>query len=358
MVYQPNKALHPGLTLQRVLDSLDMTQRNLSERTGLSEKHLSQIINGEASITIDTALLLENALGGSAAFWANLEKNHQETTARLDRESLLEDEVHLLKNFPYKDLVTHGYIEDTKKPKERVYNLWKFFGVNSLAFVRTTEAVAYRKKDGSGVKSEALAAWLRCGEIESKKLSMDDYDVTSLKSALADIRKMTAHSHEGFFVELQDMLSNVGVGLVCVPHFAHTQVHGATRWIGKNPILQLSVRGRDADKFWFTLFHELGHILTHGKKEEFLEFDKDHKDEKEAEADEFAQKTLLPALSYKEFVKVGDFSSTAIKLFASSIEVDPGIVLGRLKHDKLVGFAYLNHLHSKLCINGQFQEEP
>lgn len=65
-----------------------MTQKSLSERTGLTEKHISKIINGEASVTVETALLLENALGGTASFWINLEKNYQETKARLERRNV------------------------------------------------------------------------------------------------------------------------------------------------------------------------------------------------------------------------------------------------------------------------------
>lgn len=351
MVYQPNKALHPGLTILRILSDLGMTQKNLSERTGLSEKHLSQIVNGEASITVETALLLENAIGGSASFWTNLDKNYQEIRAKSERQEQLEQEAALVKDFPYNDLAKFGYVENTRKPHERVQNLWQFFGVNSLSFVKSTEAVAYRRQDGKGVKSEALAAWLRCGEIDSKKLQLNEYSSSSLRESIQDIKKLTSRENKNFFIEIQNILSSSGVGLVCVPHFTHTQVYGATRWIGKNPILQLSIRGKDADKFWFTLFHELGHVLKHGKKEEFLEFEDGLNDEKEIEADNFAQKTLIPETLYSDFVAQNQFSRASIAAFAADIEVDPGIVLGRLKHDRLVAFAYLSDLHSKLVIS-------
>jgi len=348
MAYLPSKALHPGLMLQKVLNNSDMTQRNLSARTGLTEKHISQIINGEANLTVDTALLLENVLGGTASFWINLDKNYQETQARLEREQQLEKEIILLKNFPYGDLVNCKYVEQTRKPKERVRNLWKFFGVNSLDFVSNIEAVAYRRKDGAGVKSEALATWLRCGEIEAAKLDLVAYNRQALKSLLSDVRKLTRRVDSKVFADLTAMLAEVGVGLVCVPHFAHTQVNGATRWMRQNPVIQLSIRGRDADKFWFTLFHELGHIINHGRKEEFIEFINDEKNQKEIDADAFAQKTLIPSAPYGVFVRRQDYSAAAIEVFAETIQVDPGIVLGRLKHDGYVEFAQLSYMHSKL----------
>src|SRR5690349_21772166 len=145
MAYEPNIAIHPGHVIAKALEREGMTQKNLCERTGLSEKHVSQIINGEASITVDTALLLENALGGSAAYWINAEKNYRETKARLERASLLTKEAPFVEKFPYKELLTRGYVASTNSKEQKVENLWKFFGVNSLTFVQTTEAIAYRK---------------------------------------------------------------------------------------------------------------------------------------------------------------------------------------------------------------------
>ena len=148
MIYNPNKAIHPGHTIAKALVSDGMTQKNLSERTGLSEKHLSKIINGEASITIETALLLENALGGSSSFWINLEKNYQEIKARLERISLIEKEIKLIREFPYKELAERGHVAQTTNNNKKVENLWRFFRVNSLSFVQNTEVIAYRKKNG------------------------------------------------------------------------------------------------------------------------------------------------------------------------------------------------------------------
>src|SRR4051812_35212171 len=109
MGFNPNKATHPGQIIARALEREGMTQKNLSERTGLTEKHLSQIINEEASITVETALLLENALGGNASFWINLEKNYQETKARIERVSFIRKEIPLLDRFPYAELLKRGY---------------------------------------------------------------------------------------------------------------------------------------------------------------------------------------------------------------------------------------------------------
>ncbi len=351
MAYQPNKAIHPGHTIARALEREGMTQKNLSERTGLTEKHLSQIINGEASITVETALLFENALGGTASFWINLEKNFQETKARIEKFSSLRAETALLSRFPYLELAKRKYVEQTNIREKRVEELWKFFGVNSLSFVANTEAVAFRKRTVAGVRSEGIAAWLRCGEIESKKVTIEKFSEAALKDSLKSLRALTTKTADKFSVEAQQILGNAGVSLVYIPHFTETGVSGAVRWIGDTPVIQLSLFGAYADMFWFNLFHEIGHILLHGKKERFLEFDErplSDSQEKEIEADNFATRELIDHKSYSDFLCAGDFSKRAILGFAKSIKLDPGIIAGRLSHDRLVGWRDVASLRTRL----------
>jgi len=350
MGYQPNKAIHPGSSVQRELDHLGMSQKRLAERTGLSEKHISQIINGEASITAETAFLFANALGGTASFWLNLDRNYRETLARIEQEQKASEVVSQLVNFPYNDLVKLGRVEKTNDKTQRVINIWKFFGVNSFDAVQQTEAVAYRRGYGAGIKKEALAAWLRCGELDAKALTLNDYSEVSLRSSLPQIRQFTQMLEKNWWVELQALLANAGVGLVAAPHLAGTQAHGATRWIGRNPIIQLSNRGKDADKMWFTLFHEIGHIFLHGKKDQFISFNKSIRSPQEDEADAFAAKVLIPENDYQEFIAKNDFSEQAIRSFAQSQGIHTGTVVGRLKKEDLVPYPQFQHLHAKIAI--------
>lgn len=354
MVYNPNKAIHPGHIISRSLEREGMSQKNLSERTGLTEKHISQIINGEASITVETALLLENALGGAASFWINLEKNYQETKARLEKTESLKKEIPLMSKFPYSELVKRGYVEQTSNREKRVENLWKFFGVNSLGFVRQTEAVAYRKRMGVSMKSESIAAWLRCGELEARKTSVSPFSDTTLKEATKKLKNLTLKEPEKYSVEAQNILSESGVSLVYVPHFPGTSVNGAVRWVGDLPLVQLSLLGAYADMFWFTLFHEIGHLLLHGKKEKFLEFEQGKggyllgSEDKEKEADTFAGSELIPQKLYLDFVQSGDFSRLAIVNFAQSIKVHPGVIAGRLCHDKKIKWKEAARIRTRL----------
>lgn len=351
MSYIPNKAVHPGRIIAEMVAREGMTQKGLCERMGISEKHLSQIINGEASITVETALLLENALGGTASFWTNLEKNYQETKARIERMSSIKKEVELLAKFPYNELAKRGYVDQTTNKEKKVENLWKFFGVNSLSFVSTTESVAFRKRDGADVKSEAIATWLRCGELESKKQNVSEYSESELKGLLGKIKTLSVKEPENFSEEIVSLLNEVGVALVYMAHFPGTGVSSAVRWIGDTPVIQLSLYYNWADIFWFNLYHELGHLLLHGKKEKFIEFDKKElapARTKEDEADEFARNELIPQKNYAEFLRTTPITKSMIAAFAGGLGIHSGIVAGRLCHEEKISWKSANSLRPRL----------
>ena len=354
MSYQLNYAIHPGASISAAINHLGISQKNLAERALLSEKTVSQIINGEAPITADTAIKLENTLGGTAAFWLGLESQYRASLAKVEQTKRAESEIELSKNFPYSELVKRSCVEPTRDKLERVINLWKFFGVDSLFTIPSIETAAYRRGyvGDSEDKKAALAAWLRCGEItyiNEVAPKLNEFNLTKLKLALPEIRKMTQMKDPRFFSHIQDILADAGVGLVAVQYFPGTKASGATRWVKTNPLIQLSTYGRNADRVWFTLFHEIGHIILHGKKDQFISFTESSKDPEEIKADDFAANQLIPKNNYMNFLKnFRVLTEGAIRRFATSQEIDPGIVLGRLKNDNILAHSAFLHLHSKL----------
>ena len=82
--YRPDYAIPPGETLQEVLENKGMSLAELAEKTGSSEKTISEVVRGEAKITRDIALQLERDLGIPAGFWNNLQRQYDETLARAD----------------------------------------------------------------------------------------------------------------------------------------------------------------------------------------------------------------------------------------------------------------------------------
>ena len=155
---------------------------------------------------------------------------------------------------------------------------------------------------------------------------------------------------DNFFKKTQELLASAGVGLVAATHITGTKASGATRWINGRPVIQLSAFGKDADKMWFTLFHEIGHVLKHGKREQFISFTSGVKSPDEQEADAFAAETLIPSVAYAQFLTQGDFSERSIRNFANQQGIHTGIVVGRLKNDRILPFSAMHHLHGKIAV--------
>ncbi len=333
--FQPNIAIHPGETLGELLDTVSMSQIDLAKRTGLTPKTINEIVGGKSSITPETALKLATVFGTSTEFWNNLERQYQETLSRLELEKELEKEKKFLKDFScYKKLKELGFVEDTKDDSKRVKSLLGFFGVSSLGYVQETQAIAFRKVPKDNVDKEALAAWLRAGEIKAAKIDTAKFDREKLVSSIQELRSLSREKPVVYGKKIQEILATCGVAVVYMPYFEKTHVHGATRWLTPDKaLIQLSLLYTWEDVFWFSLFHEIGHIVKHGKKDEFLEFkngSNELSETKEIEADAFAKHNLIPK---EAMARLKDLSPSSIEKFAESIDIAESIVAGRVAHE-------------------------
>jgi HTH-type transcriptional regulator/antitoxin HigA len=167
-------------------------------------------------------------------------------------------------------------------------------------------------------------------------------------------------SPRAFPAALANRLAAVGVGLVLQPHFPKTYAYGATFWLGaEKAVLVLSLRGRWADVFWFSLFHEIGHLLLH-RKTTFIDDGDVPADgaELEREAERFAEETLIPSAELFAFVGKGDLRAPAVKAFAEGMGIAAGVVVGRLQHEGAVSLdSGLNRLRQRYEWEEQTQHD-
>jgi HTH-type transcriptional regulator/antitoxin HigA len=174
--YNPDFIPHPGLTLAETLEVLGMTQAELAKRISRPEPTISEIINGTKSITPGTSIQLERALGVPSSFWNNLETNYQELKAKKASKKSLSTQIDYVKQYPYSQMAKLGWIESTRVLEDRVENLLKFFGVDSLSLVENIIPVSYRKHNGKNISSHSIRAWLRKGEIDTREIATQDFD--------------------------------------------------------------------------------------------------------------------------------------------------------------------------------------
>ena len=343
--YKAAIAIPPGETLKEYLDDINMSQKELAKRTGLTEKYISEIINGKAPISQDTSIKLEYVLEIPASFWNDLELNYQETKARIKAEKDLEDEIEIAKEIPYAEIARLGWVNKTSDAKEKAKNLRSLFSVASLKQVPLTLSGAFRKSDGNNTSSYALAVWLRKGELDGEKIYTEKYNKNKLRKLIPDFRKLTLENPKEFYPKMVQLCASCGIALVLVPHIPKTYACGATQWVNPNKaVVQLSVRGARADIFWFTFFHEIAHILCHEKKAFHLQ-EQASEICIEDQADNCAREWLIPQDSYEQLINsLGYSNKQSIISFSKQIGVHPCIVVGRLAHDGKITYGQYSDL--------------
>jgi HTH-type transcriptional regulator/antitoxin HigA len=345
--YHSDLAIPPGEYLLEAITELGLNQVDLARRMGRPVQAISEIVKGIKAITPDTALQLEQVLGVPAHIWIGLEADYQLIRAREQEQYKIEAEAADIKRFPYAEMAKHGWVSKTRKPVEKVRELRQFYGVASLDVLPEVKsyAPAFRKGNHQNLSHEALAAWLRAGSLRAERINTQPFDKKALTALIPVLRGYTLLPPGEFQPLLTEKLAEVGVALVVLPNLKNTYTHGATFWIRPDKaVLMMTIRGSWADIFWFSLFHELGHILKHGKKMFLEDGNADAEiQQKEDEADAFASQTLIPPAAYRTFTGQGDLSPQAIRQFAEGITIALGIVAGRLQHDKLLAQNY--HLY-------------
>ncbi|MBZ0189161.1 MAG: HigA family addiction module antidote protein [Candidatus Obscuribacterales bacterium] len=350
--FNPDFGVPPGEILQEALEERGMSQAELAERTGRPTKTINEIIQGKTAITAETALQLERVLGVPARFWTRLEALYQEYRVKA-REALdLADHSCWLDELPISSMAKKGWIQKIENPVSQVREVLNFFGVASPDVWKerwTAAEVHYRTSPTFELDAGAVSAWLRQGELLAQKIDCRPFDRDKFLEVLPTIRGATLYSQNEFEEAIAENCAIAGVAVVFVEAIQNVPVSGATRWLTpKKACIQISYRHKTDDHFWFTFFHEAGHVLLHGKRDVFIDVD-DSEGVKEEEANEFANQVLFPPNSLARFLKAQDFSEAAITGYAKEIGLAPGIIVGKLQRHRLVSYeSRLNRLKRKL----------
>ena len=355
--FAPDWVLAPGESVLDLAEERGWTQGELAQRLGYSEKHISQLINGKVPITVDAAQRLERVLGSSMDFWLKLEANYQKHKARLEATERHACWISWLDELPVKELMSSGAIAkariDAKNKPSIVESCLCFFGVASPEEWRGHYGgmqVAFRRSRDEQSDVGAISAWLRLGEQVAEKLDGPKYDKARFENALSEIRGLTCTAPEFFEPRMRELLRDAGVLLALVPAIPRAHVSGVARWLNPTrPLIQLSLYGKTNDKFWFTFFHEAAHILLHAdskeaKKSIFLDDpNANHSpDPREQEANQWAGNVLIPQAYSRALGTLR--TKEAVRAFATSIGIHPGIVVGRLQHDHIIDPSWMNDL--------------
>lgn len=359
MTKDKTNIIHPGITLEENLEFLNITNKELSLRTGISTKHIIDILKGDAPITADTAIKFEKVLNIKASFWNNLEANYKAELAEIREIELLEEEktiLPLLKE-TYNELVTLGFLDRINWIPKNYIDLTKtlqsFWGVSSLALIPNANEAAFRKYDRKNINEYTISAILRIAEVYAQKQETNTYNKKVLQENLFRLKELSREENFNKNIDqLKKILADCGIVLVCTPGFKNTHVQGVTKWINSDTaLIILKTTNQGEDKFWFTLMHEIGHIIKHSssKKKTFIDIDDSIDNEQEIEANDYANKFFMPDFNrdnLKEFAKDRVFNlDLAVKNLSEKYQISKSIVAGRINYelkDKKEVYKYTN----------------
>ena len=325
----------PGEFLLEELEARGWSQVDLADILGKDSKTVNEIVLGKRRVTPDMARLLSQALGTGANVWLNLENAYQ--LYRAERSSPEDGDVarrsELYQKYPVREMIRRGWIDHTENVDVLESQLESFCTRHFEYVIRTREV--------EGVVP-LQSVWLHRTRHIAKKMQVGSYSQAKLRKALHDLRPLLVAAEE--IKRVPEILRNAGVRFLVVEALPGSQIDGACFWLdAKFPVVAVSLRFDRIDHFWFTLLHELHHVLQgHGKRKAILDTDIiEHGDISEVErvADEGATRFLVPPEEMENFIArvCPLFSTQQIKEFSERVGMHMGIVVGQLQHRGLIG---------------------
>lgn len=342
-------ATPPGATIKEQLSDRGMLQKEFAVRMDMSEKHISKLINGEVQLTPEVAIRLEVVLGVPAKFWNNLEAIYRDKLLRVEAENAMDADEVIAKQFPYAEMSKYGWVPETRNSKEKVTYLRNYFETVNLSRLESNQItrIACRRLAVTEKSDLALMAWAQEAKIMARSIDTAPVNLKKLAMIIPEIRRMTVMKPKDFCPKLKSMLSECGIALVFLPHLKGSFLQGASFMDGNKIVLGLTARGKDADKFWFSLFHELAHILLGHIWQSGGTTEKDEND-----ANIWSRDTLISEDAFLEFSEQRNYTAAHICAYAKRLGIAPGILVGRLQNEGCIDHSMLNDLkeHYEIAI--------
>jgi len=327
--YEPDYAVPPGETIREQMEHYGWTQQELAVRLKTTVQTLNRIFKGDQVISLDMANRLELVFGASARFWNTLELNYREQLAKLEEKRQLAEDLDWLESIPVAELIKRGVVSASDDRVEVLRSVLSFYGVSNVPAWRDLwehPQVAARRSTCFESQPGAASAWIRLGELQAQECSCSTFDKAKFVAVLGALRKKIV-TPDTAIAYMRAQCAACGVAVSLVPEMLKAPWSGATKWLTADKVMiLLNLRGKAEDKFWFSFYHEAGHVL-HDSKKDILINDGNSDDPREQRANTFAAEQLIPS-HYNDCIRCA-VSDADIKRLASEIGVSPGIVAGR-----------------------------
>ena len=351
-------AFHPGYYLTDIIEELEMTQDEFAKRLGTTGKTVSLLLNGQTPLTNDLAMKISAMLGISIETLLNLQRTYDEKKIEIDQAKALDEQIEVVDTIDYSYFVKNRLLPDVKSKIEKVKNLCSFLKVSDLQILKRRDLLASFRTTVTSVTDKNVInanVWLQTAFNKGIAMQVAPFDEKKLKAHIKEIRSMTLQEPSEFLPRLCEIFNECGVAFVLLPALKNCGINGVVKWYDDKVVLALNDRFKYADAFWFSLFHEIKHVFQKKKTKviincngDFSELDQEFEDE----ADDYATDTLIPKDAYHSFFddKGRYISRSDVQRFAKYMGIHPGIVVGRLQHDKRIAHSSMTDMRQQYTI--------
>ena len=354
------RVVSPGQVISKELEARGWTQRDLAVIMGRPYQAINEIIKGSKQITPDTARELAKAFGTSMDFWMNLEANYRLfLAAQEDKEKEIERRSRIYTIAPVAEMIKRGWVQGSDNTDELENQVCTFLDIRS-PFETPSAYANFRISESRSPEDSAKVTWVKRVEQLARQQAVENYDQKRLQANISQITALAQTAEAAAMIP--NTLRKLGVHFLIVPDLPHSFLDGAALFVGEHPVVAATLRYDRIDWFWFTVLHELAHIvLGHSAQldslfEDLEEDEMGRSQPAESEANELARDWLLDQDALDDFIAQVRpyFSKAKIEAFAEAQKRHPGIVLGQLQHREVVEY---KHLRSMLVKVRSYLEE-
>lgn len=347
--FTPDWFSKPGDSLRALMLRRSINAQEVARHFDGGMETLRGLLDGSNPIDSDHASVLAGAVGGTISFWLKRQEQYEVALERaVDRAAVVEADDWLL--LPVPGEKPRGRLTQEKK-RDEVRRRLRFFNVGTIdawqaRYGKICTSTMFRISTTFESDDGAVLMWLRDGELSSDLVSTRPWNAENLKDRLDSIRKLSKlRQPEVFLPRLKELCAEAGVAVVAKRAPPGCRASGASRLVAPDKaMVLLSFRGLSDDKFWFTVFHELGHLILHGART-FVDsdMDGDDLDESENEANEFASRMIVPEECVEEFESLPADKFRVLR-FSGKTGVSVGLVVGQMQHRKMIRPDQMNYL--------------
>lgn len=343
------KKYGPGYFIREQMDIRGWIQEELAEVLGISPKHLSSILQDKQSLSIENAKKLSTAFNTSPQYWLNLDNDYRLWLEQGQKEqtAVVEAKAIIYSRMPVRDMMKKGWISTTRNLKELIEEVKAYWEIPTLDFQFLEESVLplCKKSEAYNQFNASYAAtWFQMAKKCSAKYVVPAYNKQALEALYQNISDYTTRQN-GIELFLNELNAS-GVKFFVLSHLEKTYLDGAAFLLDGTPVVVYTARFKRIDNFWFTVAHEIAHILKHlGEKTPFVldNLREETTDKQEIEANTLASKQLKHT-EILEFLEpfFNYLTVPKIQECAQAVNIHPAIIIGALAFNKTISFRNIN----------------